>query len=64
MLEGIIAWPTHPLKKGLSKQRPFKTEALQNRGAFTLAATLVCPAQRLLPIIAPLEAIPSVHEAA
>jgi len=59
MLEGIIAWPTHPLKK-----RPFKTEVLQNRGAFTLAATLVCPAQRLLPIIAQLEAIASAHEAA
>lgn len=54
MLEGIIAWPTHPLKE----------KVLQNRGAFTLAATLVCLAQRLLPVIAQLEAIPSVHEAA
>ena len=42
----------------------FKTEALQNRGAFTLATTLACPAQRLLPIIALLEATASVHAAA
>jgi len=59
MLEGIIAWPAHPLKK-----RPFNTEVLQNRGVFTLATTLACPAQRLLPIIALLEATASVHAAA
>ena len=66
-------WNQAPHFKRLTNERlvhsTLNAEALQNRGpsktgAFTLAAALVRPAQRLLPMLAPVESISSVPEAA